>query len=442
MNVKGLIVSAIKSGSGKTIASLCLMKILKDAGFDVIPFKTGPDFIDTSHYQYVTGVEGRNLDTFFMKKDFLYWNIKDAIREVNAKNPFVIIEGAMGLFDGYGEKGTGSTAELAKLINLPVILVVDAKGMAQSVLPLLYGFKSWDKNVKIKGVIFNKVGSESHFNLLKLSIEKLGIKAIGFIKNDEKLTINERHLGIYMGYERSGKIDLAIEEVKKNIDIRTISELAGEINTANFKEINFNKMNKKIYVAKDKAFCFCYKENLRILEMLGDVRFFSPLIDKRLENPDFIYIPGGYPELYLSELSKNVSLMSYLREYVEKGGYLLAECGGLIYLSKHIKINESIYELCNVFPFEVEMDKRFRSLGYVKVETENNPLFGRTYLKGHRFHYSFISKSEKDVVKTYKVIRNGNIEYEGYTYKNAVASYVHIHFGSNMGAIKKMIKNI
>lgn len=207
MKAKGVILSAIKSGSGKTIASLCLMKALRDAGFDVIPFKTGPDFIDTSHYKYISGVDGRNLDTFFMKKDFIYWNIQDAITEVNAKNPFVVIEGAMGLFDGYGEKGRGSTAELAKILDLPVILVIDAKGMAQSISALLYGFKRWDRKVKVKGVIFNKVGSENHFNILKLAIEKLGIKAIGYVKNDEKLSIGERHLGIYMGYERNKSID-------------------------------------------------------------------------------------------------------------------------------------------------------------------------------------------------------------------------------------------
>ncbi|MCX7990468.1 MAG: cobyrinate a,c-diamide synthase, partial [Proteobacteria bacterium] len=320
MRIRGLIISAVKSGSGKTIASLSVMNLLKEAGYDVIPFKTGPDFIDTSHYKYVCGLDGRNLDTFFMKKSFILWNIMDAIKEMKAKNPFIVIEGAMGLFDGYGEKGAGSTAELAKLLNLPVVLVVDAKGMGQSVSALVAGFKGWDRKVNIAGILLNNVGSEKHFDLLKKSLEKTDARPIGYIKRDESLSIPSRHLGISMGYERDKKLDDALKSAKEGLDKKKIEDISEELNLGGEIKISLKWSKKRIYIAFDEAFCFCYKENIRLLSEAGDVRFFSPLMDKSLDLPDFIYLPGGYPELFADKLSENKNMMGYIKDYVKNGG--------------------------------------------------------------------------------------------------------------------------
>lgn len=441
MKIKGFILSAVKSGSGKTIASLSVMKALMDSGYDVIPFKSGPDFIDTSHYQYVCDISGRNLDSFFMTKDFMLWNIKDAMEEKEAKNPIIVVEGAMGLFDGYGEKGKASTAELARKLDLPVILVVDAKGMGQSVGALISGFKRWERRVKVKGVIFNNVGSERHLTLLSSMAEKVGVKTVGYLLSDEDLAIPARHLGIIMGYERKKVFDDALTKMSKNIDVKQLLSLCEDGIDIDAKRLSLKKSNKKIYIAYDKAFCFCYKENIRILNMLGDVKFFSPLTDGELKSPDFIYIPGGYPELYGKELSENKKMLNFIRDYVEGGGALLAECGGLIYLSKSLKVKDDKFSLCGVFPFEIEMGNRFYSLGYVEVETKENPLFGNTKFKGHKFHYSFISNKDIHKKKSYILKRHNKIEEEGFIYKKAVCSYVHLHFGSNVGALEKMINH-
>lgn len=438
MKIKGLIISAIKSGSGKTIASLSVMKLLKDCGYDVIPFKVGPDFIDPSHYRYICGVDGRNLDTFFMEKDFIAWNIGDAIKESNAKNPIVVIEGVMGLFDGYGEEGRGSTAELAKLLGFPVVLVIDAKGMSQSLAPLIYGFKNWDREVSIGGVILNRIGSENHYNFLKEMINRLQVEPLGYIKRDDGLSLGERHLGIVMGHERKEGLDQSLLEASKGLDINALEKIMSKPIEINPKEILLTKTDKRIYIARDEAFSFCYKENIRILEMLGDVSFFSPLRDGSLKDPYFVYLPGGYPELYLEELSKNKKMMDYLRDYVDGGGYLLGECGGFIYLSKGLKVDKEEKELCGIFPFYIEMAKSYSSLGYVEVETKDNPLFGSKKFKGHRFHYSFISKEEGDMKRSYRLKRHNQVMEEGYTYKNAVGSYVHLHFGSNIEAIQDL----
>ncbi len=442
MNVKGIVISAVKSGSGKTTAALAVMRALKKIGFQPVPFKVGPDFIDPSHYKAVCGISGRNLDSFMMEKDFMRWNILDAVSEAGGKNNFLVLEGVMGLFDGYGEDGRGSTAEIAKILKLPVVLVVDVKGMGQSLQALIHGFKSFDKKINLAGVILNNVGSERHEKLLSSLIKKSGLKLVGVIKKDEQLKIEERHLGIKMGYEVGEDTLKAIDRASEGINIRALLETAEKGADIDSKRLSFKKSDIRIYIARDEAFSFCYRENIRVLESLGEVRFFSPIRDKKLEAPDFIYLPGGYPELFGEGLSDNRSMMSCIKDHVERGGFLLAECGGFIYLCKTLNTDGKLFNFCGVFPFEMEMGTRYSSLGYVEVEAENNPIFGSSKLKGHRFHYSYIKNPDLSVQKTYLLKRYDEILKEGYTYKNAVGSYVHLHFGSNISAIKVALKTL
>lgn len=442
-NIRGVIVAATKSGSGKTIAALAIMKLLTEKGLKVAPFKIGPDFIDTSHYERVCNTKGRNLDSYMMSEEFICWNLSEALKDRDV----AVIEGVMGLFDGYGEEAKGSTAELAKQLKLPVIIIIDAKGMSQSILPIIHGLVNWDKSVSIMGVILNRVNSEKHYYFLKERIEKLGVKCFGYIPTISELNVAERHLGLHMGYEQDKKIEAGLTKVQKFLDEKRLLQLIEHsVKKIEPKTIETErKIPLNIAVAKDEAFCFLYEENIELYKLNGAfIHYFSPLRDEEVGKPDFVYIPGGYPELYMQELSKNAKTKVSIIDFVEKGGHLLAECGGLIYLSKELIFEEKKYKGLNLLPFQIEMGKRFSSLGYVDVVTqEGNPLFDNsTNLKGHRFHYSYIKEGKEYLKCSYIVRRAGIEEKEGFTYKNLLASYVHLHFGSNVSAVGQMLSKI
>lgn len=438
--IKGIVIAAIKSGSGKSVAAMAIMHLLTKKGIKVAPFKTGPDFIDPSHYSSICGVPGRNLDSYMMKEDFIFWNLINATKGRDC----AVIEGVMGLFDGYGEEGYGSTAELAKKLNLPVLLVVDAKGMSQSVLPLIHGFISWDKKLSIYGVILNRVSNETHYKSLKNKIEQLGVKCLGFIPPLPELTIRERHLGLEMGYERKKSFNEGLEKAIKYLDfdrLITLIERSGV--NLNVPKIEVEKVYPlDIFISKDEAFSFIYQEHIELLNLFGcKINFFSPLRNESFERADLVYLSGGYPELYAERLSKNENTINSIRKYVDKGGFVLAECGGLIYLSDRIEIENKTFSFAGVLPFKIQMESSFKSLGYVDVKIKDgNPIFEKgTSFRGHRFHYSSIY-DEGMLKKTYLLTRKGQVFDEGYTVKNVLASYVHIHFGSNVDGLKKMLK--
>lgn len=441
--VRGVIVAATKSGSGKTMAALSLMKLLADEGLKVAPFKTGPDFIDTSHYEKVCGVKGRNLDSFMMTEDFLKWNLCSVMEDRDV----AVIEGVMGLFDGYGEDAKGSTAELAKKLGLPVLLLVDAKGMSQSIVPLIHGFLNWDKGLPIVGVILNRVNTERQYVFLKSRIEKIGIKCFGYIPTIPEIKVPERHLGIAMGYEQDKNFVEGLKKAAACLDKKRLLNLlensSKKISATDLAPVN--KVPINIAVAYDEAFSFIYQENITLFKQNGAyVHYFSPLNDETFGLADLVYLPGGYPELFIRRLAENNKMKDAITDFVEKGGHLIAECGGLIYLSKEIIIDGVSFSGVNILPFTIEMGKRFSALGYVDVIVqENNPFFEKgTALKGHRFHYSYIKKIDTDVAPGYLIKRKETEEKEGFVYKNLLASYVHLHFGSNPDAVGMMFKKI
>lgn len=442
--VKGLIIAAPKSGTGKTIATLAIIKMLTDKGIKVAPFKIGPDFIDTSHYRYVCDVSGRNLDSYMMEDRFFYWNVREGLKGRDC----IVVEGVMGLFDGYGDEGKGSTAEVAKKLKLPVILVIDVKGSSQSILPLIYGFINWDRSVMIHGIILNRVNSLEHYNTLKNKVENMGIRCLGYIPSLKELAIGERHLGLKMGFERSKELDDGLNRVNKTLDFNKIFSLIENSST----KLSDSELPKRkeypldIYIAKDRAFSFLYQEHIDLLNYYGiRIHYFSPLEDKKVGNPDFLYIPGGYPELYAEELSNNKTLIEDLNELSRKRIPILAECGGLIYLSSVLINDDRNYNLVGIFPFEIKMESSLRNLGYVDVVIkEDNPLFTEgDVFKGHRFHYSNIRDDNYVGLKrTYLLKRKGKEYEEGYTIKNTVVSYVHIHFGSNIEGFLRMLDKL
>ncbi|MCX7770398.1 MAG: cobyrinate a,c-diamide synthase [Proteobacteria bacterium] len=442
--VKGLIITAPKSGTGKTIATLAIMRMLTDKGIRVAPFKIGPDFIDTSHYNYVCGVSGRNLDSYMMEDNFLLWNVKRGLKNRDC----MIVEGVMGLFDGFGDEGRGSTAEVAKKLNLPVVLVIDAKGSSQSILPLIYGFINWDKDLKLHGVILNRVNSSEHYNTLKGKIENMGIKCLGYLPNIKELSIGERHLGLKMGFERNEKLDEGLKIVQKYLDFQKIFSLIENSGTK-IEEINLPKERDyplDIYIAKDKAFSFIYQEHIDIFNYYGTrLHFVSPIEDKEVGLPDLFYIPGGYPELYSQELSINESFIENLQELSKRGIHIFGECGGLIYLSNSIVYGDKNYKMAGIFPFTVKMEGSLKALGYVSLTVKKgNPLFEEDdVFKGHRFHYSSIDEDMfGSVQKTYLLKRKDREWEEGFTIKNTLASYVHLHFGSNIRGFVRMLDRL
>jgi cobyrinic acid a,c-diamide synthase len=445
--VKGMVVAAPKSGSGKTIATLAIMKLLTKKGIKVAPFKIGPDFIDPSHYEYICGVPGRNIDSYMMSDEFLCWNICKGLENRDC----AIFEGVMGLFDGYGDEGKGSTAEIAKKFNLPVVLVVDAKGSSQSILPLIYGFINWDKDLVIHGVILNRINSKEHYKILKTKIEQLGVKCLGFLPSEKDLHIGERHLGLKMGFEHEKTLYMGLERAIENLEWEKLYNLI-ENSGASIKDVVLEKTGNfpiDVYIAKDKAFSFIYREHIDLYEFYGcRIHFFSPLEKEKIEDADLIYFPGGYPELYVKELSENKSLLENIRAHSIIGTYIFGECGGLIYLSDKLFYDNKSYKLTGVFPFQINMGSTLKTLGYVDVIVKkNNPLFEEgSVFKGHRFHYSNISSIDDGTIsgieKGYMLKRKGKVEEEGYIFKNCLASYVHIHFGSNISGFEKVLKKL
>ncbi len=440
------ITAGISSSTGKTTATLGLMAALRKRGMTVQPFKAGPDYIDPSHHQAVCGRPSYNLDTWMMGTNGVKGSFARAMRGADAG----IIEGVMGLFDGKGGgDGEGSTAHLAKILVLPVILVIDAKGMAHSAAALIHGFERFDPEVRIAGVIFNRVGSTAHYRILKGAVENsCNARVLGYLPWDEDITMPERHLGLVMAppgedETENSRIKGLVELMERYVDLDGVLACGGAVGGDECyttpPDRPAHSGRPVIAVAYDNAFCFYYRENLDMLEELGaDLVYFSPLSDGELpEGTAGIYLGGGYPELYAETLSSNRRLLTEIRTAAERGIPIYAECGGLMYLGMELRdLDGKAFELTRIFPWTSTMLPRRRFLGYREVIVNREcPFLGKGHrMRGHEFHYSEITLPEK-VKCSYSVTGTGGDprKEEGYLYKNTLASYVHIHFASNPG---------
>ena len=456
----GFIIAGTHSGCGKTTITLGLMAALKKRGLKVQPFKAGPDFIDTGLHRLVTGRHSRNLDIWMCGEEY----VKGCFHKYAADADISIIEGVMGMYDG-----EHSTAKLAGLLNLPVILIVDAYGMAESAGAIVRGFVSYSP-IRIAGVIFNRVASDNHFKRLKDSVRDVTV--LGYLPRDLDFEIPHRHLGLTVAEETPiAKENIAklADSVLEHIDVEKIIEQQSPTpydtgqSIASYSVIpacresflaeglrtSRNDKNTIIAVAYDKAFCFYYEDNLDLLKDAGaEIVKFSPLSDSAIpDQADAIYIGGGYPELYAKELSENTSMMKSIYNWANSGNPIYAECGGLMYLSKGIyDFNGKFFEMAGVFPFETEMKKGRSHLGYREILLKENCILGKEgdKLKGHEFHYSEIVNNSYELgVMSYELKNKKNSRLqtcysllnnnrgEGYIFKNTLASYIHIHFGSN-----------
>ena len=492
--MKGFIIAGTHSSVGKTTIAIGLMTALRKRGMSVQPFKAGPDYIDPSFHRMACGKPSYNLDTWMMgvngvKKTFAKAMENAEIEKMRnyevKKNLSIsqplnlstsaftvgVIEGVMGLFDGKGGRNEeGSTAHIAKVLKLPVIIVVDASAMARSAGALVYGYEKFDPTVKIKGVIFNRVGSERHFEMLKQAVEdRCNAKVLGYIPRDEKISLPERHLGLVMAGDRVVRGQLSVVSkrlvslIEKFVDVDGILELQKpEVRSqkSEEKKANIELRTSRIAVAMDNAFCFYYQENLDMLKEFGaELVFFSPLKDKRLpDDINGIYLGGGYPELHAKRLELNKSLRRDIKDFADKGFPIYAECGGLMYLGKGLKdLKGNGYKMVGIFPWVSRMRRGIMSLGYREI----NAIDGCPFLKkgqrvrGHEFHYSEIDKPRNKIERVYQLtnlptppFRKGGKKggFEGYLYKNTLCSYMHLHFGSNPefvnGFVKKCKENI
>ncbi len=452
MKNRGIVITGTHSGCGKTTVTLGLLAALKKKGLEVQSFKVGPDFIDSGLHKLITGRFSRNLDIWMCGGDY----VRECFYKYSMDMDISVIEGVMGMYDG-----EHSTADLAKLLNLPVILVVDAYGMAESAGVLIKGFRDLglENGVNIEGIIFNRVASDRHYERLKKSVKDVAV--LGYIPRDLNFEIPHRHLGLMVAEENpisQENLERLGDVVLHHIDIDLLVRSSESSDWSNNESEILNSKLKtqnskllKIAIAYDKAFCFYYEDNLDLLRDAGaEIVTFSPLSDTRIpENVDAIYIGGGYPELYAKELSENASMLEAIHNWADSGRPVYAECGGLMYLSKDIyDFNGKFFEMAGVLPFETEMKKGRSHLGYREIELKDNCILGKKgdKLKGHEFHYSDIKPSavspqQSAVDKCYSLSDNKkqNLQDEGYMFKNTLASYIHIHFGSNLNIARNFI---
>jgi cobyrinic acid a,c-diamide synthase len=423
MNSKSqFLIAAVASGSGKTTLSLGLLRLLRNKGWSVQPFKCGPDYIDTKFHEMASNQVSVNLDTFLSSRE----HVRSIYHRYGAHKDVTLVEGVMGLFDGY-DKMKGSSAEMALLLDIPVILVVNAQSMAYSMAALLSGFKNWNPALHIAGVIFNFVGSESHYEILKEAAHEVGLKSFGYLPKQLNMKIPSRHLGLSL--DRSNDFDLfaetVAEAIDKYVDVRAILEATLKENTEAAIQEKRRMVNQKlrIAVALDEAFNFTYTENIRYLEALGTVSFFSPLADKKMPAADFVYLPGGYPEIYLEPLSRNISMKESIRQYVDSDGRVLAECGGMMYLSTSITDSDgNEFPMVGVFEQKASMENMQLKLGYRRFQYKD------LQLSGHEFHYSDMKESQlQSIVQQFNAKKQA-VDTSLIRYKNAIGGYTHLYW--------------
>ena len=443
-NYSRIVISGLAGDSGKTVVSCGLLACLKERGTNICAFKKGPDYIDAAWLSLASGKPARNLDTYMMgfsaaKKSFLKTAASDGIN---------IIEGNRGLFDGVDSKGTHSSAELAKLLKAPVIIVQDVSKVTRTAAASILGCQKLDPDLKIAGVILNKVAGERHGKIAKEAIEELtGIPVLGFIpKLPGNYTLPSRHLGLITpGEYEAGSVFINNfkKVIEENVDVEKIIEIvrtSASLKIEKPENVNpkFNSAKVKIGYFRDKSFSFYYPENLEMLTEAGaDLIEISSTQYTDLEELDALYIGGGFPETNLEELSSNKEMMSSLKNLVEDGLPVYAECGGLMYLAKSVSWKGKEYSLSGILPMKIMVEEKPQGHGYSEVIVDDeNPFFDTgTIIKGHEFHYSKIYEYDQSLKTTYSVSRGTGCFSEGtfrnnrdgLTYKNVCASYFHIH---------------
>jgi cobyrinic acid a,c-diamide synthase len=432
----GMLIGGTASGVGKTTVALAVIACLRRRGFVVQPCKGGPDFLDTTHHTRIAGRKARNLDTWMLSPD----SNRKVLSRAAVGADAVVVEGMMGLFDGKdGVTEAGSSAEIAKMLKLPVLLVLDCAKSARSVAATVLGFECFDPDLPLAGLILNRVAGLHHYRLLESAIQARCKTPIwGWLPREPAIAIPERHLGLHAAGEREISLDTLANLAETHFKVDSLLQLEFPLETAGRSPMSKREApHTRIGVAQDHAFSFYYEDNLDLLREQGaEIIPFSPIADQVLPpDLDALYFGGGYPELYARELSANTPMLDQIRAFTRSGGHIYAECGGLLYLSQQLStVDGDVYPMLGILPLKMEMTNRLVDFGYVTVTFTQDCLLGPrgTTIRGHSFHYSRIC-SDSEVATSYQVdfSLSGKQQREGFTRGNVLASYIHLHFGAN-----------
>ena len=423
-------IAAPTSGSGKTTIARGLMALLTTKGLKVQPFKCGPDYIDTKFHTSVCGRPSMNLDTFMASPE----HIRELFARYGEDADICIVEGMMGFFDGY-DRERGSSYEIARELGIPVVLVVDAKSAAYSMAALISGFLNFRKDVRIAGIIFNKVGSARHFEMLQQVCSDLGVTCFGYLPKNASLEQGSRYLGL--DFSKEAENEGLISALEEHVDWEALSKLGvspdesrtfiGELGFAacyrrDARKSEFPRRKVRALIARNaESFSFLYQE---VIDSFASVNYFDPEKDvPSFEGIDLLYLPGGYPEKHLDALVKNEACRKAIKAFAEQGGRIQAECGGMMYLCEQIVTDEGEYPMCGVLPYSITARKEDRklSLGYRRFTLD-----GQEY-RGHEFHYTqFLGETPKSEVQVYNA-KGEPVPTPVFRYKNVLASYTHLY---------------
>lgn len=432
-----LVIAALSGNSGKTIVSLSLLSALRRRGLSISVFKKGPDYIDSAWLSMAARTACRNLDTYMVSPDDVF----NTFSANAAKSDIAIVEGNRGIFDGRDVSGTHSTARLAKLLQAPVVLVVNAARATRTIAAMINGCISFDPDLRIAGIILNRVAGKRHESIIADSIEKYcGLPVLGAVPNlgDDSPIIPARHLGLVTPseYNPDPDLDTRLEEIAdEHLDIGNLIKIADSAPPLYSPVKHYpaeTQPDVRIGYFKDSVFTFYYPENLDALRANGaDLIPVSSLQEKSLPDIDALYIGGGFPETHAERLVQNSSMMESVRKAAEGGMPVYAECGGLIYLSKSLAVNGSRYPMAGLFPIELKMHARPVGHGYTFSRVDRqNPFFKiGLNIKGHEFHYSGPMVDLNRDETCMKVESGVGVGYcrDGLLYKNTLACYMHIH---------------
>lgn len=443
-----LVIAGSNSGVGKTTLVALLALAFRARGLKVQCFKCGPDYLDPTWHKRASGREPQNLDSWMMGRDAVLQTFLDATRDAD----IALIEGVMGLFDGAeATSDVGSTAEISRILEAPVICALDAKGVARTILPLYQGLKNFDPAVNVAGLLANRVGSRGHLDLLRKAV---GSDLIGGLPKDPGLSIPERHLGLHAALADvfdEARVELWTGLARDWLDLDRLWELAQsapDLIDRESESLDVVPKRCRIAIAYDEAFHFYYSHNLQLLEKAGaELVYFSPLKDQQLPaDIQAVIIGGGYPELHAEVLEQQIAMRDALHNFVGDGGTIFAECGGLMYLCRSLEtLDGRVHSMLGLLPARVKMQDKLQALGYTEVEQDEATILGPAGLRfrAHQFRYSCLEADDAmTTVWRLRGKRARTVTEEGYASGRILASYAHGHWASNPAIARNFVEGL
>lgn len=438
--LKSIVLAAANSGSGKTTVAALLCLALRQRGLRVQPFKFGPDYLDPTHPTRAAGRQARNLDTFLLSPE----RMRELFARSAAQADINVIEGVMGLYDGRDPTSDEhSTADLARLLGAPVVLVIDASGMARTVAAIASGMRDFAQGVNVAGVILNRVGSARHAGLCEVALKQIGLPVLGFVLRDAALHLPERHLGLLSAEQATWDDEKALEAAQ-HLRLDRLLALAATALALPVPPLpQAGPPRARIAYALDEAFHFYYPDALDELRLAGaELVRFSPLRDRQLpEGIGGVLFGGGYPEAHAAELSANKTMRESIRAFAQAGKPVIGECGGLMYLGETLDdLHGHPHEMCGVIPYRTRMNPAL-TLGYREATAlQDSPLCpAGTTLRGHEFHFSVLTHAPTHPAYSWRT-HDGKEVTEGYAHANVLASYLHLHYAATPELARRLVE--